>query len=159
MTRCGLRLAGPVQEAAFCAEVAQRPGAEETITVHPPVGDTVWSPEAAETVVPWRCPAGAGLRPQRHALGSGAPRRALDGRSRPARRRAGRDAMTEPRIHWTLRARRPADFSVVEKTHATEAEADKSVCRHHAQGCEVVVHAVATQQLADWKQPRKEEGA
>ena len=66
--------------------------------------------------------------------------------------------MTEPRIHWTLRARRPADFSVVEETHATEAEAYKSACRHHAQGCEVEVHAVATQQLADWKQPRKEGG-
>ena len=56
MTRCGLRLAGPVQEAAFCAEVAQSPGAEETTTVHPPAGDTVWPPEAAETAVPDRHP-------------------------------------------------------------------------------------------------------
>ena len=59
MTRCGLLLAclaGPAlaQEATFCAEVAQRPGAEETTTVHPPAGDMVWPPEAAETAVPDR---------------------------------------------------------------------------------------------------------
>ena len=67
--------------------------------------------------------------------------------------------MTERRIHWTPRARCPVKVTVVKEAHAIEAEADKSACRHHAQGCEVVVHAVATQQLADWKQPRKEEGA
>lgn len=59
--------------------------------------------------------------------------------------------MSDTRIYWTVYARRPSDFAVVEEEHKTEARAYDNARQYRARGFDVTVHVVAKELVAEWK--------
>ena len=60
--------------------------------------------------------------------------------------------MAGPRIFYTIYARRPSDFAVVEEEHNDEARAYENARHYQANGYDVTVHRCVKELIAKWKQ-------